>query len=541
MATAPAGKVLIALLAVLAVAAALRAVDLENLPPGLFVDEAFTGYDAYSISLTGRDMWGERLPVFFRSWGDYNSGLYRYLSVPWVAALGLSAASVRATAALVGILTVLSAFALGKRLFSARVGLVAAALLAASPWHLQFSRIAFRGILLPFLLTLSVLAFVRAVERRGAWPLLAAGAFGLTLYTYSPARIVAPLMLVVLLVLYRRELSWSWPAFVASAVLLAVLSLPLASVTLGGEGQQRYAIMSILETESGGRATPAQVLSVFARNYVSHFSPRFLLTGGDVNLRHSVSGVGQLNWGAFVLFIVGAVVAAVRRTKAHLLLLLWVLMAPIPGSLTTDNVPNALRCIAMLPAAQLLAGLGLFELLDGRAAERLRSARLRPTMAVGALVLLSALGAVRSTAAYFTRYRAEAAPWWDHGYREAVSYAEGDGRRFDRVAIVAPDVASMRAYANNPYAFIFPIFYTAQDPEELQRDRHSGRYGVLNAPGGGPVTDDMLMPGILYVVRARQADIAAPLHVVTYPSGEPAFVLATGRGRAPHERQQSPG
>jgi 4-amino-4-deoxy-L-arabinose transferase-like glycosyltransferase len=534
----PGRKVLIALLTVLAVAAVLRAVDLENLPPGLFVDEAFTGYDAYSLSLTGRDMWGERLPIFFRSWGDYNSGLYRYLSVPWVATLGLSAASVRAAAALAGVLTVLAAFILGRRLFSARVGLVAAALLAVSPWHLQFSRIAFRGILLPLLLTLAALAFIRAVEKKGAWPLLAAGAFGLSLYTYSPARIVVPLMLVVMLVLYRRELSWSWPVVGASVVLLAVLSVPLASITLGGEGQERYAIMSILETDAGGRAGPVEVLSVFARNYVSHFSPRFLLVSGDINLRHSVSGVGQLNWGAFVLLIVGVVVAAVRRTKAHVLLLLWVLVAPIPGSLTTDNVPNALRCIGMLPAAQLLAGLGLFELLDGKLAERLRSVRLRPAVVVGAVALLFALGAVRSTAAYFTRYRTEAAPWWDYGYREAVSYAEGDGRRFDRVAIVAPDVASMRAYANNPYAFIFPLFYTARDPAELHRDRdrHSGRYGVLNAPGGGPVIDDMLMPGILYVVRATQAEIAAPLHVVTYPSGEPAFVLATGEGRAPAGR-----
>ena len=90
----------VVLLAVLAAAAFARCVDLGRNPPGLFVDEAFKGYDAYSILKTGRDLWGERLPLFFRSWGDYNSGLYRYLTVPWVAALGLTEAAVRATGAL---------------------------------------------------------------------------------------------------------------------------------------------------------------------------------------------------------------------------------------------------------------------------------------------------------------------------------------------------------------------------------------------------------------------------------------------------------
>jgi 4-amino-4-deoxy-L-arabinose transferase-like glycosyltransferase len=520
--TRPTRRTVFLFVIILAAAALLRVVDLDRLPPGLFVDEAFTGYDAYSILETGRDMWGERFPVFFRSWGDYNSGLYRYLTVPWVAALGLNEGAVRAAAALAGVLTVFLAYLLGSRLFSRRVGLAAAAFLAVSPWHLQFSRIGFRGILLPLFLTAGVVAFEHAV-RRGTWRLIGAAAvFGVALYTYSPARVIVPLMLVVLGVMYRRRLGRR-PAVLGAVVLLVLLAIPLISITLSGEGQQRYEIMSIFRAE-GAETTSG--LALFARNYVSHFSPRFLLVSGDVNLRHSPPGIGQLNWGVFLLFIVGLAAAVARRKRRHVLLMAWLLVAAIPDSLTTDNVPNALRSITMLPAIQVLAAVGLFEIIDGRWAGKLRAARVKPAIIAGLVLGLAILGAARSLSVYFGEYRARSAPWWDYGYREAIEYAESVEGRYQGIAVLAPCPESMRTYANNPYAFIFPLFYTAHDPATLHRRKNTGKYALLTPPAGAPVTDDMLRPGILYILRGERARIADPLHVVPYPSGEPAFVLA---------------
>ena len=266
----------VVLLAVVAVAALARSVDIGRNPPGLFVDEAFKGYHAYSILKTGRDLWGERLPVFFRSWGDYNSGLYRYLTVPWVAALGLTEAAVRATGVLFGTLTILGAFLLGRRLFSERVGLAAAVLLAISPWHFQFSRSGFRGILLPFFLTVSVLLFLRALERGRWWIVAAAAAFGVTAYTYAAAPLMAPLMFAFLLVYHRRELRLQRRRVVLSAVVLLALLIPIVHITASGKGMYRYDLISVFK-EGGARVEPARVAATVATNYVSHLSPRFLL------------------------------------------------------------------------------------------------------------------------------------------------------------------------------------------------------------------------------------------------------------------------
>ena len=126
----------------------LRFWGLGRLP--LFVDEAYTGYDAASVLETGRDMWGVLLPVYFQSWGgDALEGLYRYLCLPFVGLLGPLALAVRLPAALVGTATVILTFFAGRRLLDARAGWIAAFLLAVSPWHLAFSRVGFRGILLP--------------------------------------------------------------------------------------------------------------------------------------------------------------------------------------------------------------------------------------------------------------------------------------------------------------------------------------------------------------------------------------------------------
>ena len=143
----PPRHVTLTALAIVCLAGVLRLIWLTSVPNGLFCDEASTGYDAFSLLHTGRDQYGEFMPLFARSVGDYNESLYRFLSVPFVALFGLEVFAVRLPAAIAGIATVAALYALGRRWFDSTTGLVAAALLAVSPWHLALSRVAFRSIL----------------------------------------------------------------------------------------------------------------------------------------------------------------------------------------------------------------------------------------------------------------------------------------------------------------------------------------------------------------------------------------------------------
>src|SRR3989344_9071437 len=145
---------------IIALAAFLRLWQLGNVPISPDWDETALGYNAYSILKTGRDEYGTFLPRTLRSFDDYKPPLYAYLAVPSVAFFGLNTWAVRLPAAVMGVLAVIGTYVLVIELFrqlhtkakkqisefSAEASsLLAAFLLAISPWHLQFSRIAFEA------------------------------------------------------------------------------------------------------------------------------------------------------------------------------------------------------------------------------------------------------------------------------------------------------------------------------------------------------------------------------------------------------------
>jgi len=140
-----------ALFFILFLALLLRLWKLGGIPPHLTPDEASLGYNAYSILKTGRDEYGELLPIIFKSFGDFKPGLYVYLTVPFVAIFGLTESAVRLPSSLAGVAAVWLIYLFVNKLFEKQkkfsifnfqfsIGEIAAFLLAISPWHIHFSR-----------------------------------------------------------------------------------------------------------------------------------------------------------------------------------------------------------------------------------------------------------------------------------------------------------------------------------------------------------------------------------------------------------------
>src|SRR3989344_3869424 len=88
------------------IACILRFYRLGEVPVGLHRDEAFLGYNAYSIFRTGKDMSGDFLPLHLRSFLFSPAG-YSYLSIPFIAIFDLSSFSIRFASAIFGSLTIL--------------------------------------------------------------------------------------------------------------------------------------------------------------------------------------------------------------------------------------------------------------------------------------------------------------------------------------------------------------------------------------------------------------------------------------------------
>src|SRR5260221_6229585 len=137
---------MIGLAFILLLAASLGCCKLGAVSTSPNADEVAIGYNAFLILKTGKDEYGRKFPLLFQSFDDYKMPVYIYLTVPSVALFGLRDFSVRLPSAVLGTLTVYATYVLVTSLFAnSSLALIAAFLLAISPWHLQFSRSAYEA------------------------------------------------------------------------------------------------------------------------------------------------------------------------------------------------------------------------------------------------------------------------------------------------------------------------------------------------------------------------------------------------------------
>ncbi len=357
----------------------LRTYRLADIPNGFHLDEASIGYNARCVLETGRDEHGVYLPLYFEAFGEYKNPIFIYLCVSTIAALGTDVFSVRFTSALLGALTVFATGLLGNALLGRWGGVIAAALLAVSPWHFQFSRIAFEAISLPLFITLAVLLLIVA-DRRPNLMIAASVPLAIATYSYGVAKLFVPLLLVGFVVIRRR---WLWrnrrPAAIAIS-LLVVLLLPNIYGSVEGRVQSRFRRLFIgtsplsqqlgraawLQTPMGRHgplwlreSSTCATATAFAINYTKHLSIDFLLLNGDANPRHNPGG-GMLSPTEFFAAAIGVLGLGMRgRRWSSAFLLWWLFMAPVPASLTALGIPHAIRTIPLLPLPQILAAFGI--------------------------------------------------------------------------------------------------------------------------------------------------------------------------------------
>src|SRR5664279_3421550 len=182
-------KVGLLLVVILVLAFILRFWGLGHTPPSPDWDEVALGYDAYSIIHTGRDEYAKFLPVVLRSFDDYKPALYAYLAIPSVFVFGLNVYAVRLPSAVFGVLAVLATFYLVRELFKRdSFALIAALLLAISPWHIQFSRVAFEANVGDGLNIFAALFFIKGLKK--PWMLSFSAVFAaLSLYSYQSEKV----------------------------------------------------------------------------------------------------------------------------------------------------------------------------------------------------------------------------------------------------------------------------------------------------------------------------------------------------------------
>ncbi|MDP3758248.1 MAG: glycosyltransferase family 39 protein, partial [Candidatus Daviesbacteria bacterium] len=228
-------KNLLILVAILLLGLLLRVIFINTSPSSLYGDELTVTLDAYSLLKTGHDQLGNFLPLTFPMGAGRPAG-YVYGSIPFVALFGPTAIGVRALSILSGMGIIFLLYLGGKRLFSEKLGLLAAFIGAVSPWDISLSRGGFEAHFALFLALLGTFLFMLA-NRRPIFYILSALSFGLTLHTY-PTYKVSLLLFLPLLFWFQgtREIFGQGKKYFLGGILILLFLgiLSLSQTFLGG-------------------------------------------------------------------------------------------------------------------------------------------------------------------------------------------------------------------------------------------------------------------------------------------------------------------
>lgn len=375
------------LLSILLIAFVLRFYLLGSIPVGFSNDEASLGYNAYSILKTGKDEHGTSFPLAFKAFGEYKAPLYIYLTVPMVSLFNLNEEAVRLPSAIFGFLTVILLYALTKKLFNNQnIAFCAAFALATLPWHLQFTRIAYEGSLVVFLLTSATFCFIKGFDDK-KFLIISFVLFTLTFYSHYAVRLFIPLFILLLQIIYRNKLLLVKKTFIISIFSALLILIPLVPFLFSKAGLSRAGYISfttdkgILFSINEKRAEhlwsnykislPAIVLhnklidysKKFIENYLAHFDPSFLFVKGDEDKLFQTPYSGLIPISFLPLLFAGLIKLIKEKGVPRLVVLGWLFLAPIPSSLTRLPASSNRAFIMVIPIS-IIIGLGFITLLN---------------------------------------------------------------------------------------------------------------------------------------------------------------------------------
>lgn len=467
-------RIKIFLFIVFILASILRLIKIDSVPISPDWDEVSLGYNAYSIMQTGKDEYGKFLPVVLKSYDDYKPALYSYLAIPAISMLGLNVQAVRIPSAFFGVLAVLGTFLLVRELFKKdSLALVASFLLSVSPWHIQFSRIAFESNVGLTFNIFAALFFLKGLKNP-IFLIASAILMALNLYVYQSEKVFTPLLAVCLVLIFRKEL-FSLPKklLVLSVIFGILISFPMVHYLItnknslerakgvsifSGEypiGEAKKALTDLNNNDKLGLVFDNRRVfyaKEIISGYLSHFDLNWLFIRGDI-ARHHAPNMGLLYIFEIPFLLIGIYLLFTGDfKKAKYLIFLWFLIAPIPASITS-GVPHAIRTLNFLPTFQIFTALGLIYVFSRIKRYHYHQA---PIFIIAIFGLFNFFYYLDQ---YFVQQNIFNAKEWQYGYSKIIQ-----PEIFEKYKKI---IVSNEGHMDQSYMFF--LFYLRYPPEDYQK------------------------------------------------------------------------
>ncbi len=446
------------LVTIIFVAFAIRLYHPELVPISLHGDEVGVGYNAYSLLASGIDEYGKSWPLVLRA--DVAPAIF-YATIPSIALFGATDFAVRFPSVVVGTISLIAFYFLIQEIFGIKTALITTVILAISPWHLQISRIAHDapyGLLLQLIATL---CFLRGTKGRSFYILLSCVFFGLSFYAYHSPRLTSPLLLLGLLAIFRGKILYMKKTVLYGLLLFTLtitpitidfISKPIAETRIGG-------ISIFTRQDTSVPLTPLyfiRLMPVLIGNYFNQFNPYFLFFDTSTMRYFNVRFNGLLYYWELPAIILGVYALYQFKQKEKYLVLWWILISALPGSLTQGN-PNAGRIFMLAPMLSVLGGVGVIIALE------------KKIISKGLLVGLIAGNTLFFWYYYFIDAPKVFAQQWQYGLKKMAYEVVAQENQFDHIIIT--DQAKQ--------AYIYILFYGQKNPSWLTAQMNKIRHPFI--------------------------------------------------------------
>lgn len=410
--------------------------QLEKIPPGLSLDEASIGVNAYLILTTGKDEHGVSFPLFFKAFGEYKLPLYIYLTSLSMFFLGKNELAIRLPSAFLGSLIPLTFYLFLKNIISKKTALLASFILTTSPWFLQFCGPAFEATVALFFFLLGsyfFLLFFR--KKRLVFLFFGLFTYILTLFTYNSYRLITPLTLIF--IFFYLNPTFKNRLIFTTIFLVTCLSLFIS--LFSKEANIRFSQTSIFHNQNSLFAP-----FIFLKNYLTYFSWEFLFLSGDGIGRHQIPNFGLFPKWQFFFLLLGFF--SLLRLKRHDFFLKiffgTIIFAPFPAALAFPS-PHSLRSLFMVLPYTFFISIGLLKIINKFKSKKL----LLPLL--GFLTLIFVYSFSFYLHYYFFHYPKTNLLDWGGNYKELVKTTKKYKNQYKIVALTN----------HLPQAYIYFRFY----------------------------------------------------------------------------------
>lgn len=469
------------LIIIIIIGAFFRLYKLSDFPIQLNHDEISQLYDAISIAQTGRDIYGNFMPVVFQSTGDFKPAQYTYLSTIPYLFLGDKEITIKIVAAFFGTLTIGAVFLFIKALTRKfNLAILCSAMVAITPSEIFYSRKSFESVIGVCLIFFGFFCLLKILQNTKArlWGYLSAFCFAYAIYLYTSFLIVVPPALLLFFLIFRKNPMFQIKKLFSVFVLLLILVIPLIILTLNNP-QLRFRAESVFITQDVNLGRTISYSQDFFKSHLdyiyvrffNHFNPAFIFANGLNLTNQGLLGVGPLLFIQFPFFILGFFYLIKNNafSKEGKFLLGLIPIAMIPSSITFENYSPHRSALAY-SLMSIISGFGLYWTIYSIFKMSL-NIKIRTTIATLILILFI-LNIIYFFHVYTVNYSFEKSHELQYPFKSVAEFIWSEYPNYNQI-VFDPQYGDIEPKIGVG-AHYYLAFYGHYSPEKFQKEYRTG-------------------------------------------------------------------